>query len=427
MKLMFSTAAVALLAASAPAAAQYSPYGQGAASMQTPVPQDQSKPQQAKQQPQPASGPKPSQHALKALIELQTAVKAKDTANIPAKIAAAQAAATTKEDRYLIARLQLTAAIQANDNAGAASAIDAVASSGVLDQPAVAELYKGLGGSFYNAKQYDKALAAFNRAVALNPRDYDSLDLIAESYLGEGQKAQAAAAYGHAIAAHTAAGQKPDENLYKKAVQLAYDARSPNATEAALQWVAAYPSANSWHNAVAIFRNLNQPDTEGTLDLLRLLQAAGALNTPGDYALFTAAAAEQLNYNEAQAVIDAGIAAHIVDPSDSQFRQMVSALKTKTKSTAADLQAAVKMSPTATNLLRIGDRYAAMGDYAQAADIYRQVLAKPGADADLANLPLGMALARAGDKAGATAALNAVKGGRAGIAKYWLLFVSQHG
>jgi tetratricopeptide (TPR) repeat protein len=426
MKLMFSTAAVALLAASAPAAAQYSSYGQGAASMQTPAPQDQPKSQQTQESAQPASGIKPSKHALKALIDLQNAVKAKDMANVPAKIAAAQAAATTKEDRYLIARLQLTAALEANDNAAAAAAVDAVASAGVLDQPSVAKLYKGLGGSFYNAKQYDKAVAAFDRAVALNSHDYDSLDLIAESYLAAGQKAQAATAYEHAIQAHTAAGQKADENLYKKAVQLAYDAHSPNAGETALQWVAAYPSANSWHNAVAIFRNLNHPDTEGTLDLLRLLQAAGALNSAGDYALFTAAAAEQLNYNEAQAVIDAGIAAHVVDPSDSQFRQMLSVLKTKTKSTAADLQAAVKMSPTALNLLRIGDRYYAMGDYSHASDIYRQVLAKPGADADVANLHLGMALARAGDKAGATAALNAVKGGRADVAKYWLLFVSQH-
>jgi hypothetical protein len=40
------------------------------------------------------------------------------------------------------------------------------------------------------------------------------------------------------------------------------------------------------------------------------------------------------------------------------------------------------------------------------------------------NLHLGMALARAGDKAGATAALNAVTGARADIAKYWLAYVS---
>jgi len=422
MRFMISTAALALVAVSASAAAQ--DYGSRGAPTQVPQPREESQPEATQQQD--AGGIKPSKHALKALIDLQNAVKAKDTANIPAKIAAAQAAAQTKEDRYLVARLQLTAAVDANDTVAAAAAVDAVAASGVLPQGEVAKLYKGIGGKFYNAKQYDKAIVAFNRAVALDPHDYESLDLIGESYLGSGQKAQAAAAYQHAIQLTTAAGQKPDEDLYKKAVQLAYDSHSPEAIEAARQWVAAYPSANSWHNAVAIYRNLNHPDTEGTLDLLRLLQATNALSTSGDYALFTEASAEQQNFNEAQSVIDAGIAAHVVDPSNAQFREMIGILKNKTKATPADLQAAVKMSPTPTNLVRIGDRYYAMGDYSQAADIYRQVLTKAGADKDVANLHLGMALARGGDKAGATAALNAVGGSRADIAKLWLLYVQKH-
>lgn len=94
--------------------------------------------------------------------------------------------------------------------------------------------------------------------------------------------------------------------------------------------------------------------------------------------------------------------------------------------TAADLESAAKMSPSAINLLRIGDRYFGMGNYAKAADVYRQVLAKPDADKEIANLHLGMALARSGDKAGATTALNTVTGGRADIAKFWLVYVQQH-
>ena len=38
-----------------------------------------------------------------------------------------------------------------------------------------------------------------------------------------------------------------------------------------------------------------------------------------------------------------------------------------------------------------------------------------------------MALARAGDKAGATAALNAVGGSQAEIAKLWLTYLAQPG
>ena len=55
---------------------------------------------------------------------------------------------------------------------------------------------------------------------------------------------------------------------------------------------------------------------------------------------------------------------------------------------------------------------------------YRVALTKSGVDKDLANLRLGMALARAGDKAGATAALNAAGGAQAEVAKLWLTYLA---
>ena len=173
------------------------------------------------------------------------------------------------------------------------------------------------------------------------------MDLIAESNLAAGRKAEASAGYQRVIQARKAAGQKAPEEVYQKAVQLAYDAKAPNAVQMASDWVAAYPSANSWHNTIAIYRNFNRPDAEGTLDLLRLLQAAGALTTPGDYALFVEAAADQMNFNEAQAVLNAGIAAKVVDPSNSNFRDMITVLKKKPIATDADLETAMKSSPSA--------------------------------------------------------------------------------
>ncbi|HEX5237318.1 MAG TPA: hypothetical protein VFW39_02505, partial [Sphingomicrobium sp.] len=228
-----------------------------------------------------------------------------------------------------------------------------------------------------------------------------------------------------AIQADAAAGQKAPEAVYKRALSIAYDAKLPNAVDLAREWVAAYPSPDSWHNAIAVYRNEYHPDEESTLDLLRLMQAAGALTTPGDYSLFLEAAADQSNYNEAQAIVNAGIAAHVINPADSRFKSDIAALNTKSKATVADLETATKTAANATALLRIGDRYYGMGDFAQAADLYRQAKAK-GVDADLANLHLGMALARSGDKAGATAALNAVTGARAEVAKFWLAYVQQH-
>jgi tetratricopeptide (TPR) repeat protein len=412
-----TTAALALMAAiSVPAAAQ--PYGN--TSQQQP-------PQAASNQKTPEAAPsiKPSSKALKAIFDLQTAVNKGDYASVPAKLAAAQAVASTKEDRYLIAELQLKAALAQKDNAAMAAAVDAVASSGYLDAQKVGDLYMSLGGTFYNNKQYAQAQAAYQKASAADPRNPEAPALLGEALFAQGQKAEAAAAFERAVQARLAAGQKPDENLLKRATSVAYEAQSPMAIELGRQWASLYPSPESWRNSIAIYRNMTHPDVEGTLDLLRLMQAANALTTPGDYSLFARAAAEQNNFNEAQAVIDAGIAAKLVDPASAEFRDTVVGLKTKPKATAADLALATKTAVNGMALLRIGDRYYAMGNYTKAAELYRMALGKPGVDTPVANLHIGMALARAGDKAGATAAFNAVTGPRADIAKFWLAYVNQ--
>ena len=101
-------------------------------------------------------------------------------------------------------------------------------------------------------------------------------------------------------------------------------------------------------------------------------------------------------------------------------------LSSKPKVTAADLAAAARSAQSGMALLRIGDRFYGLGDYAKAAETYGAAKAK-GADANLVNLRTGIALAAAGNKAGAAAALNSVTGPRAGIAKYWLLYLQTKG
>jgi predicted Zn-dependent protease len=88
------------------------------------------------------------------------------------------------------------------------------------------------------------------------------------------------------------------------------------------------------------------------------------------------------------------------------------------------LAAEAKAGAAARLAVRTADAYYGYGDFAQAAELYRAALTKTGADPNLINLRLGMALARAGDKAGATAALNAVTGPRAELAKFWLVYLA---
>ncbi|WP_308516962.1 tetratricopeptide repeat protein [Sphingomonas flavescens] len=403
---LFSTTALALaFVSAAPAAAQNkAPAAQAAATAPAKV--------------------TPSKKATPALIELQTAVQKKDWASVPAKIAAAQAVASTKEDRYLIGKFQLEAAVAQNDNNAAATAIEAMASSGQLGAAESSSLYQSLGGTFFNAKDFPRSVTAYQKALSLNPNNADAQSMLIEAYLSAGQKAEAGAALQRVIQARTAAGQKPDESLLKRAVAIAYDTKAPNAVEVARQWVAAYPSPASWSDALAIYNNVRQPDVEGVIDMSRLLLATNAMQRGDQYARYARAAAEVNNFNEAQLAYDAGVKANKINPTAADYSDLSSGLKAKQKATAADLAEATKTAQSGMALLRIGDRYYAMGDYSKAVELYRKAMGKPGVDTSVANLHIGMALARAGDKAGAKTALDAVTGTYADLAKFWQLYLS---
>ena len=410
---IFRRAALTLLvtAASAPV------WGQGQY-MPPPPPPTMVEPRGDTQAPGPqAPGIRPSPQALKAIADLQTASKGTDTAAIRAKAAAAQALATTKEDRYLIGQLQLNAALDTNDMGLGAAGIDAIAASGYLDSARVAKMYSTLGVKAYNAKQHEHAAHLFAGAVRLDARNIEALSFLGEARLAQGQKAQAVAAFQQAI---QASGAKPQEALLKRALSAAYDARLPVAADLGRQWITAYPSAESWRTGLAVYRNVSKPDLDGTLDVLRLMRSAGALTSPADFALYANVLTEQSNFIEAQTALDQAISAKQIDAANAQIQSVAAALGTKPKPTAAELDAAAKSAGSGMALLRIGDRFYGLGQHARAADLYRRAMSK-GVDANLANMRLGVALTAAGDKAGATTAFNAVTGARAEIAKFWLL------
>jgi tetratricopeptide (TPR) repeat protein len=419
---LFTTSAIALAAVLPATAASAQMGGYGSAPAPAPsVPQVSN----SQAQPSQAGTLKISKEATKAIADLQKTVNANDFANVPAKASAAQAVARTKEDRYAIAQLQLKAAVTAKDDTASAAAIEAIAATQYLDSAKVGSLYTALGVNFYNDKKFDLAANAFQKASALDPQGAEPLKLLAEARNAQGQKAEGAALLQRALQLSTAAGQKPDEDLFKRAVSMAYDAKTPNAIELGRQWVAAYPSPDSWRNSIAILRNMTRPQVEGTLDLLRLMNAAGALTSANDFDLYVASAADQGNYVEAQAIINQGLASKAIDPSEARFKELIAALKTKPMATAADLEGAAKSAPAGSTLIKIGDRYYAMGKYPEAVEVYRKALTKPGTDANLANLHLGMGLARSGDKAGAAAALQSVSGEYSEIAKFWLIYVQR--
>lgn len=364
---------------------------------------------------------KVSPKARPAIAALQKAVDGGDKAQIPALLQAAQAAAQTNQDRWFIAQLQLRSAVAAKDYAAMTSAVDAIVASGLETPERSGGLYRDVATELYNAKQYAQAGVLFGKALKANPSDTEALALQGQAMLLGGQKAEAAAAMQRAIEAESASGRKADETLYRVAVQAAFEANSPAAIDIARSWLVAYPSADSWRNTLIIYRKTAALDDNGQLALLRLVNLTGGMKSAADYDAYIKGLLVQSNYNEAHAVLDQAVAARLIDPGSAT----ATSVQSKPVASIADLTAAAKTAASAMAVLKIGDRMYGTGEYAKAADLYRQAKAR-GIDAGTADLFTGVALIRAGDKAGARAALNAVSGPRAGIAKYWLLYVDQH-
>jgi len=416
------TAAALLLAgtaiAAAPAVAQQN-YGAQPAPQQ---PATETGQQQQKQADTPSIQPKVSRKAAKAIQELQAAVKANNAAEIPAKVAAANAVAETADDRYMIGVLRYQAAVATKNDSERAAAIEAMLAAGFAAAPR-ADLYADLGATYSRLKQNDRAAQAYQQALQINPNNVDATAGVAEAKIAAGQTAEGLALLQKGIALQSAGGAKAAESWYKRALQVAYKAKLPASIDLARQWVAAYPSKDSWQNALAIYQNLGQLEEAQTLDLLRLKRAAGVL-TAADYFNYGDIAVRRGFAGEAKAVLEDGFAANVVRRGDSGFSQLYALASQKAAGDRASLPPAPSATANARQTLNIGDAYFGYGDYAKALEFYRAALGKEGADPNLINLHIGMALARQGDKAGATTAFGQVGGGQAALAKFWELYAS---
>ena len=359
--------------------------------------------------------------------ELVAAYEAKDSAGVTAKSAAAHGIAKSPEEHFLASQIDLKAAADAKNEPAMGTALEAMINTGAFPQADLANAYVTLGKVRYNQKNFPAAVTAFQKAIELAPSNNEAVALLAQTRSQTATPTEAVADLQKAIVQQSANGAKAPEELYKRAISTAYKAKLASATDISRQWVSIYPTPTNWRDAIGIYRNMNNVDEQGTLDLFRLARAAKAMNGEADYDRYAYAALMKGYPGEAKIVLEEGIAANAVDPKKSPFKEMIQQANQKATGEEATLDGAASKAlsgGTSKSALTTGDLLYGYGRFDKAAELYRAALKRPGADVGLTNLHLGMALARAGDKAGATAALNAVTGARADIAKYWLAYLA---
>ena len=279
---------------------------------------------------------------------------------------------------------------------------------------------------YYNAENYQAALGEWEKARALNPGHAETMRLMAEAYGQMGNIPQAMALYRSAIAAQEAGGTLADENWYKRAWSIAYDADHPEVFTMSRSWVEKFPTDANWKQALAIYHNVGTHSDAVFLDLFRLRRAANALERSADYSDYAQLLLGANSPGEALAVLEQGKAAGLITGESMLQKELFDRANAGERSSGRETLDADAADAPSRNSARaaynIGNAYFGYGQYDKAAEMYRVALTKSDVNRDVTQLRYGMALAMAGQKDAAQAELAKVGGEFTELANYWSLF-----
>lgn len=383
------------------------------------------------QAPMAAPAPELSAAERAGLAPLVAAVQARNWPAATAAAPAARAAASSGYARYLVGAYMYNAAVGQNDFALQANAIDLMLESGAVPAAQAALLVKSRAALVAQSETDPRKAEAFlTRLAAAAPNDPDVLLALVDAKARMRKGAEAVPLMTRAIELRRAAGQPVPEAWYKRGVELAYAARSPETLRFSRELVAAYPTAMNWRDALLIYRDLARPEPAAGLDAWRLQRSAKALAGERDYLELATALNGGNLAAEGKAVLDEGVSARMVDPAKPQYKELIAASAKAGAAQRAGLaarQAKALAGASGAEALSVADATYAAGDHAKAAELYRAAVQKGGVDANLANQRLGMALALAGQRAEAEAALRSVTGPRADLSSLWLTWLAQRG
>ncbi|WP_419827150.1 hypothetical protein [Sphingomonas sp.] len=366
---------------------------------------------------------------------LQAAVQGGDVAAAQAALPAAQQAASTPDDKFNLGIMMFSLGQKTNNQDLQLQGADLSIQSGKAPADTQAQLINAKGVISYNKGDLAGADAAFTQAFQQNPNDGDNAILLAQTKIREKQPQAALPIIDKAIQAKKASGQPVPQDWYQRALAVSYDAKDAVGTVKYGQMlVAAYPSTTTWRTAVQTYRDVGALDQQSQLDALRLMRAAGALAGERDYYEYANLANDRGYPAEAKAVIDEGMASSMVDKAAVAVRNSKALGEIKriaTPKIAADKASlpaqdkAARAAGDGKKALNVGDAYLGYGMYPQAAELFKLAAQKGGVDATVANLRLGEALARSGQKDAADQALASVTGPRQPLAQYWTIWNDQ--
>lgn len=378
----------------------------------------------AKEKEKPAAKQKLSPAVGKPLVAAQEAMNAKNWDEALVQIEAARAVEPkTPYDAFMVDELGWYVYLQKKDYVKSAEALERSLASGMVPEADKQQRLRALTQMTLQNKQYDKALSYGTEYLKIQPDDTEIALSLAQARYLSGDYTGARTSVEQLIAG----SPKPPEQALLLALRSNYELKDDAGTVRALEGlVRHYPQPKYWEDLLnaQLFRT---KEDRGLRALYRLMEDTGTLDKGEEYAEMGTTLVTGGFPNEAKQVLERGMAKNLFG-ADSKSRAQSeleraragAAADAKDLGTAATQLAAAK---TGTQAVAIGKLYFSAGDYANAADAIQKGLAKGGvADADDANMLLGIAYSRIGKPTEARAAFDAVKAATlTDLARLWKL------
>ncbi|WP_395333137.1 hypothetical protein WBP06_06860 [Novosphingobium sp. BL-8H] len=352
--------------------------------------------------------------------------------NGKAAIEAAMPSATTPDDKLAMGQFARTYGVLSQDTAFKQQGVVMMIQSGKLPAASTGATYFDAGVNAYNLKDYASAATYLKQAKDAGYHDpQNQLDLIlADSYKRGGNSAAVMDMAKADIEFAKANGTKPSESSLRQVLQETYNAKQLDASaDYAAMLVQNYPSDNAWNISTSIVRQLGSFEKSDNLDLMRLMFATGAMKDKRDYYEYLENADPRAYPGEALKVMDQGLSKGLLTQADVGADRATAAgrVASDKASLPATERDAMKPSATAAQVMSAADVFLSYGQYDKAEALFKAALAKPGVDANKANLRLGMSQAMQGKSADAKTTLAKVTDKRSSIAKLWAAYAATKG
>lgn len=339
-----------------------------------------------------------------------------------AKIKEADAApGKTAFDQYKINEMLWYVYLQQGRNADAARVLEGQIASGQMPAGEKVQRTKTLAQLYARAGSYGKAAAAAQQYLKSVPGDKDMQLLVANAYYQQKDYKGAIAAAERVMKG----GGTPSQDLLQLLLRSNYELGDSAGTAKALdQLLKYYPSTDTWERVLDGYMKTTKHD-HALMALYRLAEDVGALKTARQYTDLTQALVIGGFGQEAERVMDAGITANVFAGDElTRAKRTLDAAKRRgdvERQALPKAAATLAAAKTGDEMVKVGEMYFSAGDYTNAAAALQKAIAKGGvADMDNAEMLLGIALKRKGDKAGAVKAFDLVMDPKfAEIAKLW--------